>query len=88
LNIIRSLKIVVPKYIVEDGSYRINQEWFIFFFILNVQEYHDFFKSWMNCTKVWYYFSNALWWNLNSKITKTIFDNEKIKLNFFNDNQV
>ena len=26
LNIIRSLKIVVPKYIVEDGSYRINQE--------------------------------------------------------------
>jgi hypothetical protein len=26
LNIIRSLKIVVPKYIVEDGSYRINLE--------------------------------------------------------------
>ena len=26
LNIIRSLKIVVPKYIVEDGSYRINKE--------------------------------------------------------------
>ena len=26
LNIIRSLKISVPKYIVEDGSYRINQE--------------------------------------------------------------
>ncbi len=26
LNIIRSLKISVPKYIVEDGSYRINHE--------------------------------------------------------------
>lgn len=26
LNIIRSLKIIVPKYIVEDGSYRINRE--------------------------------------------------------------
>ena len=26
LNIIRSLKIIVPKYIVENGSYRINQE--------------------------------------------------------------
>ena len=26
LNIIRSLKISIPKYIVEDGSYRINQE--------------------------------------------------------------
>ena len=26
LNIIRSLKISVPKYIVEDGSYRINQQ--------------------------------------------------------------
>lgn len=26
LNIIRSLKIVVPKYIVEDGSYRLNKE--------------------------------------------------------------
>ena len=30
LNIIRSLKISVPKYIVEDGEYRINHEWFIF----------------------------------------------------------
>ena len=26
LNVIRSLKIVVPKYIVEDGSYRLNKE--------------------------------------------------------------
>lgn len=26
LNIIRSLKIIVPKYIVEDGSYRLNKE--------------------------------------------------------------
>ncbi len=26
LNVIRSLKIIVPKYIVENGSYRINQE--------------------------------------------------------------
>ena len=26
LNIIRSLKIIVPKYVVENGSYRINQE--------------------------------------------------------------
>ena len=26
LNIIRSLKIIVPKYIVENGSYRINHE--------------------------------------------------------------
>lgn len=26
LNIIRSLKIIVPKYIVENGSYRINKE--------------------------------------------------------------
>ena len=32
LNIIRSLKISVPKYIVENGSYRLNQEWFNFFF--------------------------------------------------------
>lgn len=31
LNIIRSLKIIVPKYIVENGSYRINQEWLILF---------------------------------------------------------
>ena len=34
LNIIRSLKIIVPKYIVEDGSYRINREWLILFFFL------------------------------------------------------
>ena len=26
LNVIRSLKIIVPKYIVEDGSYRLNKE--------------------------------------------------------------
>ena len=26
LNVIRSLKIVVPKYIVENGSYRLNNE--------------------------------------------------------------
>lgn len=26
LNIIRSLKIIVPKYIVEDGSYRLNEK--------------------------------------------------------------
>ena len=31
LNIIRSLKISVPKYIVEDGGYRINHQWFFFF---------------------------------------------------------
>ena len=30
LNIIRSLKIIVPKYIVENGSYRLNKEWIIF----------------------------------------------------------
>lgn len=37
LNIIRSLKISVPKYIVEDGEYRINHEWFIFipFFLMH-----------------------------------------------------
>jgi hypothetical protein len=26
LNVIRSLKIIVPKYIVENGSYRLNKE--------------------------------------------------------------
>jgi hypothetical protein len=26
LNVIRSLKIIVPKYIVEDGGYRLNKE--------------------------------------------------------------
>ena len=38
----------------EDSDYDVR-------FILIVQEYHDFFKSWMNCTKKGhYYFSNAL----------------------------
>ena len=38
--------------------------------------------------KVWYYCSNALWWNLNNGLTKIINGNDKIKLNFFNDNKV
>lgn len=36
LDVIRSLKIVVPKYIVEDGSYKLNkEEWIILLFFLN-----------------------------------------------------
>ena len=46
LNVIRSLKIIVPKYIVENGSYRLNKEWvifFFFFFLINI-----FFLNFMN----------------------------------------
>ena len=32
LDIIRSFKISVPKYIVENGEYRINHEWLIYLF--------------------------------------------------------